>query len=191
MPTKTTIARWISIIGSPFVLISLLVLTATAQAAGTEAALKALVVVAAAFIPLGLFMRHRHISGRWLTVDASAPGDRPALYAVSQVAAAALFFYFLYVSKLNQMARGVGVVAVMLFIAAFMNRWVKLSLHVSFAVFAGIVFLKLWPEFGLAVLLFGPCIFWSRLALGRHTAMEAICGVALGAAMSAVEWRLV
>jgi len=190
MTTKTTIARWISIVGSPFVLTSLVILTATAEAGGREAALKAVVVVAAAFIPLGLFMRHRHISGRWLTIDASSPADRPALYTVSQVAAAALFFYFLYVSKLNQIARGVGVVAVMLCIAAFMNRWIKLSLHLTFAVFAGIVLLKLWPESGLVVLLFGPCIFWSRLALGRHTVMEALCGVALGAAMSAVEWHI-
>lgn len=38
------------------------------------------VVIVAALIPLGLFMRQRYTSGWWQTVDASARADRPVAY---------------------------------------------------------------------------------------------------------------
>jgi len=190
MPEKTTIARWVSIVGSPFVLIPLLVLGATEAHSSVAVAFRAAGVVALMFIPLGIFMRQRHLSGHWETIDASHPDDRPALFVAGFTAAAALSLYFLFITPLNDIVRAITVAAIMLAVCAAMNRWIKLSLHLSFAAFAGMVLIRLDPYCAMVLLLFLPILFWSRVALGRHTVMEAIGGVVLGTLMAGVHWSI-
>jgi hypothetical protein len=64
--------------------------------------------------------------------------------------------------------RGSAAVAVLLGLAAVLNRWIKLSNHVAFAMFTGILLSRLALGWGLGVLVLVPFVAWSRLALSRQ-----------------------
>lgn len=64
------------------------------------------------------------------------------------------------------------------------GRWVKISLHASFAAFATVL---VWPVIpavvaGVAVT---AAVVWSRFVLGRHVAVDLVAGLLLGAAAGA------
>lgn len=68
----------------------------------------------------------------------------------------------------------------MLCVAAFANRWIKLSLHMASLAFAGVALLPLIAPAGVAALALLPLLAWSRLRLGRHRLDEVLGGSALG-----------
>lgn len=77
--------------------------------------------------------------------------------------------------------RGCIAVLAMIGAAAILNRWIKLSNHVAFAVFAAVVLLRVEWRVGAPVILVVPMLAWSRIALGRHSAAAVIGGACLGA----------
>ncbi len=186
MSRRKSLARWTSIVGHPFVSIILLVAIASWSAGGHERALRVTVIVAGAvLLPLGFFIWRRYSSGQWQTVDASAPSDRPALYAVAFFLLVPVGFYFLAVKHALEMTRGFVAVAVLIALAATFNRWIKLSVHMIFATFAALIILQLTPAFGVALFLFLPLLGWSRLILSRHTMSEVIGGLVIGFVVAA------
>ncbi len=185
MSVQISIARWVSIIGHPFLLIVLLVLL-VCSAQGAGAFRIAGIVAAAGLIPLGIFMWWRHASGRWQTVDASSPKDRPVAYIAAFAALVPLTLYFLFVEPSSDMVRGNVAFALMLGAAAALNRWIKLSMHMAFAVFTCLILAKLCLGYGLTMLIFIPLIGWSRVALSRHTAREVVGGCVLGAIVAII-----
>jgi membrane-associated phospholipid phosphatase len=70
----------------------------------------------------------------------------------------------------------------MLCIAALVNRWIKLSLHVASLAFAGVAAWALSPVFAAVALLLVPALAWARLRMGRHALREVLGGAALGVA---------
>jgi hypothetical protein len=79
---------------------------------------------------------------------------------------------------------GLGLGGAMVVAALLLRRWLKLSLHTAFAVFAAALW---WPHAGGAalVLLLAAAVSWSRLALRRHTVAEVAAGLLAGAAAGA------
>jgi len=77
---------------------------------------------------------------------------------------------------------GIALVAV----AAVLNRWIRLSLHLAFAVYCGLVLAKIHFGYGLPILLLAPLLAWSRLVLLRHTLPEVIGGSVLGLGAAAI-----
>jgi GNAT superfamily N-acetyltransferase len=65
-----------------------------------------------------------------------------------------------------------------------LRPWLKMSLHVSFAVFAASF---LWPSMvgTFVILTLAIAISWSRLALARHTRREVIIALLAGTITSA------
>jgi membrane-associated phospholipid phosphatase len=137
-------------------------------------------VIAAMLVPLGLFIWNRYSLGHWETVDASAPKDRPALYTAAFVLLIPIGIYFGLRERSTEMVRGLAAVAILIGILAGMNRWIKLSVHMTLATFATIIILRLAPGFGATLLVFLLFLAWSRLVLSRHTAAEVIGGSLLG-----------
>jgi len=88
--------------------------------------------------------------------------------------------YFYFVDRSPNIVRGCIVSAAMILLAAGLNRWVKISLHLTFACFCGILLARVRWSFGLPVLLIIPPLIWSRLVLLRHVVSEIIGGVILG-----------
>lgn len=120
-------------------------------------------------------------SGNWSHVDASALGERSQLNAFL-----AFIFFFAaalmgWVGMPPAVIAGLAVAGLLVVFAQIMRRWLKVSLHVSFAVFAASL---LWPSvFGTALILCVAIgVAWSRLELQRHTAQEVALGLFAGTA---------
>ena len=181
MNKQLQVARWISIIGHPFTFVVLLVATASWKMHGGEHALRTTgIVVAGMLVPLGLFIWNRYSLGHWETVDASAPADRPALYTAAFLLLIPIGIYFILREQETEMVRGLAAVAILIGILAGLNRWIKLSVHVTIATFAAAIITRLAPPFGFALLAVLPFLGWSRLILSRHSLAEVGGGFVLG-----------
>jgi hypothetical protein len=151
---------------------------------GPANALQPLGVVAlAVLLPLGIFMYRRVRSGRWGSVDASLAAERPALFLLSLALVVGLGAFVALSPRLGFLSRGIVSVLFLLSVAAFLNRWIKASLHVAFAAYSGTVLLRLALPVGLGMLAFLPALAWARLAMHRHTFAEICAGCAIGAAV--------
>ncbi|WP_372014994.1 hypothetical protein [Pseudoxanthomonas sp. 10H] len=126
------------------------------------------------------FAWRRWRSGRWSTVDASRPQERPVLYLLALVLA--IGYWRWLGGGASPLSGGVLAAVAMLCAAGLANRWIKLSLHLASLAFAGIVLLAVWRPAGCALLALVPALAWSRLALGRHRLEEVVGGALLGGA---------
>ena len=181
MKKRRQIARWISIVGHPFTFVVLLVATVSWKVHGGQHALRTTgIVVAGMLVPLGLFIWNRYSLGHWKTVDASAPADRPALYTATFLLLIPVGVYFILRDRGAEMVRGLAAVAILIGILAGLNRWIKLSVHVTLATFAAVIITRLTLPLGLALLCFLPFLGWSRLILSRHSLAEVAGGFLLG-----------
>jgi membrane-associated phospholipid phosphatase len=74
--------------------------------------------------------------------------------------------------------------ALLVLLTHVLRRWLKVSLHAAFALFAAAL---VWPNLPgtLAVAALALGVAWSRLVLRRHTLPEVLTGLLLGAAFGA------
>ena len=179
---RVAVARAVSIIGHPVVLVPVAALiAASAQGASLQqmrligGALLALVVVVLGFSWLQVR------AGRWSHVDASVRNERTSLnvfLAVLCFLSAALLWFL---TRRPYMSVALALSGTLVVTALLMARWVKVSLHAAFAAFATAL---LWP-INLAVVggvLVTAVVVWSRLVLGRHVVADVMAGLLLGAA---------
>lgn len=132
-----------------------------------------------------LFVAHRVRSGRWGTVDASRRRERPLLYALVLLV---LPLLWLWLGAASPLARGLAAAIAMLGLAAVLNRWLKLSLHMASLAFSGFASWPLSPLVGAGAVVLLPVLAWSRLRLGRHTWPEVVGGMLLGALAGVATW---
>lgn len=176
------LARGLSIVGHPFTFILLLLLLPFLLQGERQALWVTGIVAVAGMVPLSLIIRRRCVSGRWQSVDASRRTERTELYRAIFIIFAPLGLYIVFIERAAGYVRGSVMMALMLGAAAFLNRWIKLSLHLAIASFFAVVLMQVRMAYGLMMMLvFIPALAWSRLALGRHTIPEVIGGMALGA----------
>jgi hypothetical protein len=181
--SRITIARWISIVAHPLVLALVLVGVSAAKLQGGPAAAQLLGLTAVVVVvPLWVFMWRKWRSGAWETMDASAPKNRPLLYLRALLLMAALTACIGLSSGWHApWLRGCIAVLAMISAAAILNKWIKLSNHMAFAIFVAVVLLQVDRRAGGPVMLIVPMLAWSRITLGRHSWPEVIGGACLGA----------
>ncbi|RPI55671.1 MAG: hypothetical protein EHM55_07175 [Acidobacteria bacterium] len=186
MIRQLSIARWVSVVFHPFVMVGVMVGTVAAarQAAG-DAARTVAVVVALTVVPLGILMVRQVRRGAWDTVDASNRAERPILYLVGGAALVALLLYVVMLRPQPFMVRGVTATLGMVAACALATRWIKVSLHMAFATFAASTLVWMRSPAGYLLLLALPALVWSRLALRRHTSGEVALGAIIGAGAGA------
>ena len=176
-------ARAVSILGHPFVTGSLTVLA-------TSGARRGLVFMLIAIVPVAILMVVQVRRGAWQHVDASNVRERPMLYLVGIAASAAAFAYLMFARPDSPLTRGVGIGLGMLIVLAIVTRWIKVSLHVTFAALSATLLLFVRLPVGWAIAALVPLLIWSRLRLRRHTRLEValglVAGVATGLLMNAV-----
>jgi membrane-associated phospholipid phosphatase len=185
--TPMAIARSLSILGHPLVVVPAAVVTLVLHGRTSSAALIVLVVCGIAGVVLAFsFWQVRR--GHWQHIDASARAERRSLnlfLAIVLFLAAAVAFY-----QLPEPGLSLGLLLSGLLILAMMavSPWVKLSLHASFAAFAVLLLwpLKLWYVVLASVAAAGIC--WSRVLLARHTVVEVLGGSLLGGLFGACFW---
>ncbi len=183
------LARALSILGHPLLLLPAAALAA--MAAGGER--EALPVAALAFAAFGAAVMAwswwKVRRARWQHVDASQRGERRSLNRtlVWALAAGAVLAWF---SGAPALASGLVAAAAILVIALLSARVCLLSLHVAFAVLAAALLWAVAPWLAMAGLAFAVALAWSRLALSRHTLRDVAAGTLAGAFAGALFWWL-
>jgi membrane-associated phospholipid phosphatase len=178
-------ARALSIVGHPALLMPLAV---AAGASGPDAppqlmrvALSTAVVVA---VIVGLYSLWQVRRGHWAHVDASHPAERSQLNLVlaGLLCAAAALLWAL--GQPPAVGAGPLLAALLVLLTHALRRWLKVSLHAAFALFAAAL---VWPHMpgALVVGLLALGVAWSRLVLRRHTLAEVLTGLLFGAAFGA------
>ncbi len=180
------IARWLSIIFHPFVMVGVMVGTSAAERQTAGEALRTVsIVVLFTIVPLAILMVRQVRRGAWDNVDASNRSERPILYVVGGAALLALLAYLVVLRPQSFMVRGALVTLGMMACCAFLTRWIKVSLHMAFATLAATALVLTRSPVGYALLMALPALVWSRLTLERHTLPDVALGTIIGAAAGA------
>jgi membrane-associated phospholipid phosphatase len=180
---RRQVARWISILGHPFILIPALVAAVTVRRLPPErVALIVGIVVLVSVVPMLLLIARQVRSGAWTNYDVSVREQRVGMYPAAFAIATATVLVLAWTGTPPSILQGVLATLLLIGIAWLVNLRLKISLHTAFAVFTA---LALWPSRGLAAggLVLALAIAWSRLEMGRHTLPEVIGGALLGAAV--------
>jgi len=183
--STTIVARALSIIGHPAVLVpGAVVLAASNQGAPAGTMLAALLVALSVSIGVVIYSFAQVKSGRWSHVDASIPDERSQLNPLLALTLFAVGFASFATNQDTQIVAGLVMAAALVLVAHLLRASFKASLHVGFAVFSALL---VWPNVLVTalVLVFAGAISWSRLVLHRHTVLDICAGAVLGAAAGA------
>jgi hypothetical protein len=188
---KQGLARALSILGHPLLLLPAVALGVSAASGPDDGqwrvAAVALVLLAGAIQGWSWWQVWR---GRWRHVDASQQHERRGLNRFLLALLAAATAYFSLVSPQPVLALGLGCAAAMVAAGMLLAPWLKLSLHVSFAVFSAALLWALGPVALAAGLALAAAVAWSRWVLGRHRRRELFAGAIAGAAAGLALWWL-
>jgi hypothetical protein len=187
----STLARWLSIIGHPFVTTLVLAVAVESRRVGPAAAARTAGLVAALFVlPLALLTARQVRRGAWATVDASDPRERPVLFLVGAAGLLVLLGYFARVHPGTPLVAGTAGVLIMVAVCAAVTPWVKISLHLAAAALTAAVLLGQGIALGWPLAAALPALGWSRVALGRHRWPEVALGAGVGACTGVIVARL-
>ena len=178
---RTAVARTVSIVGHPVVLLlaAALIAASTRGASLQQLRLIGGTLVLISVIALG-FSWFQVRAGRWAHIDASVRDERRSLnvFLALLLLLSALLLWILH--RQAPMPIALGLSGALVLTALLIARWVKVSLHAAFAAFATTL---VWP-IKLAVLAgiaATAVVIWSRLILGRHVVADIVAGLLLGA----------
>ncbi|MEA2464116.1 MAG: hypothetical protein QOJ98_1863 [Acidobacteriota bacterium] len=176
LSSTIALARALSLLGHPFLLIPLTIAALTGSFFWTA------VIAASTTVPLLLIIARKVRRGAWSDFDVSRHEQRSGLYyaGIPLMALSALLLYLLGASA--SMLRGVAAGGVMFLAGLLGNRFLKISMHMMFASFCTVALTREYPSSIYATLPFLAAIAWSRRYLDRHTWAEIAVGVAIGAA---------
>jgi len=179
---RVAVARAISIVGHPVVLLPVAALVAASTQGASARQLLLIGEALAAFgaIVIG-FSWWQVRTGRWSHVDASVRGERNSLNFFLAALCLSGSALLLLLTHQVHMAVALALSGALVVVALTISRWVKISLHVAFATFATAL---LWPNMPAVVagIVATSAVTWSRLVLGRHVAADVATGLLFGAA---------
>jgi membrane-associated phospholipid phosphatase len=176
LSSSTPLARILSIAGHPFLLIPLMVAVATRNWIPTA------IVAAVTILPLFAITLRNVRRGVWSDHDVSLREQRSGLYRIllPLIGISALLLWLTDASP--RMMRGFAAAAVMLVVSLLGNRFLKISLHMMFAAFCGVIIVRIHPSSVYAIVPFVAAVAWSRRNLERHTWTEIFAGLVIGGA---------
>jgi hypothetical protein len=177
----TALARWLSIVLHPFVVIALMVaVTSVRLESGRSAGASVAMVAAFTIVPLAILMFLQVRRGAWENVDASRKSERPVLYAVGLGGAALLLGYLLLRQPGSFLIRGTAITLATFAVCAAITPWIKISLHAVSLCLASTVLILLGSATGWGLAALAPALFWSRVRLARHRVIEVALGAGVG-----------
>ena len=109
------LARWVSILAHPFVMVALLVAVPAMRQSSGNVVQSVLLVIIAVVVPIAVLMFLQVRRGRWSNVDASKPSERPILFMVALAGLVAALVWLLLNDPQSFLVRG------MLTMAAFLS----------------------------------------------------------------------
>lgn len=180
-PTFTRCAaQTLSVVGHPGLLMpAAIVLAARAHGVSQQAlgwAAGASLLVAMAVLA---FSAAQVRAGRWRDVEASVPSERAELNAFAIPLLFGASAWVAWQGLPGVIAAGLAVGGSLVLLAHALRRWLKVSLHAGFAVFAASL---LWavPAMAAGGMVLALAVGWSRVALSRHSAAEVLTGWVVG-----------
>jgi len=175
-PAFHQFARVVSVAGNPLFLVPLTV------AAATHSWTSAALVAATTTLPLIVITLRNVRRGTWADFDVSRRDQRLGLYRAG-APLLLLASAILYATGAHpRMMRSV-LAALLMFVAGLVgHRFLKISMHMMFSTFCGVLIMWLYPWSAAALVPFLLLIAWSRHHLGRHTLAEIAVGTAIGIA---------
>jgi len=171
------VARYVSIVGHPF-----LVIPASAAARSVLHGDRAHAASTAAAVALVFFTVSAAIlggvrAGRFNDFDVSERQRRPGFYVLLTVVTLALALWF---RDEPGAFRACWIASAVLGVCGLLNRWLKVSLHTAFALYAA----GLWWAWSASAALVGlplvAAVAGSRVLLGRHSWTEVGAGALVG-----------
>lgn len=178
-------ARGISIVGHPLVTLPL----AVCIAVGPHGLLQPATVALAALIVLTVVFIGWHVRrGAWHHVDANRLHERRRwnVFLASLLLGTSGWFAIDPATRVLALGFAAGLLPVL--VAIVLSRWLKLSQHVAYCVYAALLLAAEGPVAMLIALLLGLPLAWSRVVLGRHTPLETAIGAASGMLAGGVFW---
>ena len=177
----TLLARALSILGHPLLLLPAAALLLAAHEGADTGRLSGLALAlgtAAAVVMAYSWWQVRR--RRWQHVDASGHDERGALnrFLLPAFAIAAVLLWAWTTQR--ELALGLALAALLIAVAMLTARWCKLSLHVAFAMYAAVLLAQVSWLACAAGVLFAGAVAWSRLALSRHATRDLIAGALTG-----------
>lgn len=187
-----TFARWVSIVGHPFVLLMVYVVAASVEYLPRGQVLPAAgLVFVLAILPMTIHLQRQARRGV-TNFDVSAQELRGPVYGLGLGLGLLLLVVFYGLGAPPPLLRGLWVGIVMVIVASLINLRLKVSLHSAFAAWVSLGIFFLYPRLALVLGAWVLLVTWSRLKLERHSLPEVIAGVALGilAALPLSPWLL-
>lgn len=179
--TKSVIAKYISIIGHPFLTIPIfLIVILFAREGVANAGTLAMLIIGGIFIPISIRTYIGVRRGKYTNLDVSDQRQRQQWFMLT-TALVLLVTALLWITKQDIIVCVAMTVSLFLMIVSqLINFVVKASMHVAYHTYLSFVvfFFNQWV--GILFLLFLPMLAWSRLYLKRHTKPEVFSGLVLG-----------
>lgn len=180
------LARTLSIIGHPVVLLPLAAWLVAARGATDARTLAGMIGFGALVLTWSWWQVRR---GRWQHVDASDTRERRSLNLfLLAVFTAGTLPAWRFAPR--EVAWAIGLSLPIIALAVISARWCKLSLHVAFATYAALLLWQLAPWATVSGLVFTALLAWSRLALARHAPRDLAAGAAAGGLSGLLFWLL-
>jgi len=180
--STTVWAQALSVVGHPALLMPCAVVWSATLRNAPPAVLHA-AAAACGFVVVcvGIYSVVQVRAGRWQHVDASVPHERRQLNGLLSLLLFGVAGGLWWSAQPWPVTLGLAMGGAVVVMASLLRRWLKLSLHAAFAVFAASL---LWPSVMAVVglLALAMAVAWSRLVLRRHTLGEVVVGLLAGGA---------
>lgn len=178
---RTAFAHMLSLAGHPAILAPFAAALAAVSGGASPSMARTILLAAsavAALVAVYSFAQVRR--GKWADADASLPAERRQLNLFLLPALALASALAFWSGQPAALSAGLGVAAAIVAAAVLTARWLKLSLHIAFAILVSSLF---WPEMFLVGIGLGlsSLIAWSRLYLARHDLADILAGALAGA----------
>ena len=139
-----------------------------------------LLLILVVSVPLLILIGRNVRSGAWTNYDVSVRTQRSGLYWPALILTALLATYLWRSGSNPDLMRGTVVAVCMMAAAMLINRWLKVSLHMTFGAFCAVILAWRYPGATIPLGLALALLAWSRLTLKRHTWPEVYIGAILG-----------
>ena len=175
------IARLISIIGHPFLLLPLLTgLIAYRLLPPAQALIAEIIALGIVIIPATFYTFIKVRMGKWNDLDVSDQNHRGQFYVMLLSLLSLLTLIAWLADVPRSIAFGTTAILLLVVIAFLLNPRIKISLHTGFSIFVACVMLLIQPFLALVAFVLAASVAWSRVILGRHTRPEVMWGGLLG-----------
>lgn len=186
---KTTIAKFVSTVGHPFVTVPLFVIFLLFSIeSARQATFLSLLIIGGIFVPIGLWTLRGVRKGTYTNLDVSDQGQRQRWFIITTFLLLVVTLIIWFTNQDRTLRLAVMCSLVLLVVAQLVNTRVKASMHLAFHVFLGFLIFQFNGVVGTVFLMFAPLLAWSRIHLKRHVWREVIVGSLLGAALGTVFW---